>query len=94
VVREAIEAATGRALTRHESAKDYGPSLIAAGFQIVNGAQAGDVAIFPAIPNHPHGHIQVFTGSEWLSDFVQRDIYPGPNYRNKQTTCQIYRFTK
>jgi len=61
-VRESIEAATGLTLRRTTSAKDYGASLLAAGFEEVYGyAENGDVAIFQNIPGHPHGHIQVKT---------------------------------
>ncbi len=92
VVREAIEAATGVALVRQESAKDYGSSLIKAGFKVVTDApKAGDVAIYGAIDKHPDGHMQVYTGSKWLSDFVQTDQYPGPNYRNAKAKYTLYR---
>ena len=30
-----------------------------------------------------HGHIAMFTGGEWISDFIQRDMWGGSAYRNK-----------
>ncbi|EFC43810.1 predicted protein [Naegleria gruberi] len=93
-VRESIEGALDISLQRTESAKNYGPSLLAAGFQVVSGpAQDGDVAIFQAIPNHPHGHIQIKTPIGWVSDFKQRDQYPGPSYRSISAPFKLYRYT-
>jgi hypothetical protein len=60
-VREAIEFVTGKQLQRTESAKDYGSSLLAAGWNVVGSAdQLGDVIIMqPPNNQHPHGHMQV-----------------------------------
>ncbi|KAL9643921.1 hypothetical protein ABK040_013330 [Willaertia magna] len=92
-VRQAIEAATGRSIQRVGSAKDYGPSLINAGFRVVNGQQPqiGDVAIFQSVPGHPHGHMQVYTANGWYSDFKQRDQFPGSAYRNVNAPMTLYR---
>lgn len=99
-VRRAIEAG-GVALTRHQSAKDYGPSLTAVGFlEIVSGHadasyqhQAGDVGIIQPIAHQPDGHMTMFNGSNWVSDFVQNHgIYPGPSYRSAQPAYAIYRY--
>jgi hypothetical protein len=95
-VRQAIEAG-GVTLHRHGSAKDYGPSLTAVGFQkISSGAgylhRAGDVGIVQPIPGHPHGHMAMFDGTHWISDFVQmHGIYPGQSYRDAKPAYQIYR---
>ncbi|KAF0974040.1 hypothetical protein FDP41_006650 [Naegleria fowleri] len=91
-VRTAIEAATGKTIQRTQSAKNYGPNLEKAGFRKVSGPpRIGDVAIFNSVPGHPHGHIQVLTERGWVSDFKQRDQYPGPAYRNRQAPMQLYR---
>lgn len=96
-VREAIEAG-GVLLVRHGSAKDYGPSLTAVGFMAVStGAsyhhRAGDVGIVQPIPGHPHGHMAMFDGKHWISDFEQlHGIYPGKGYRKDKPPYAIYRY--
>jgi hypothetical protein len=95
-VREAIEAG-GVTLVRHGSAKDYGPSLNAVGFLAISAGvgyrhRAGDVGIVQPIPGHPHGHMAMFDGKHWISDFVQmHGIYPGKSYRTAKPPYQIYR---
>lgn len=95
-VREAVEAG-GVTLTRHVSAKDYGSSLERIGFVAVSdalGVRAGDVAIIQPIPGHPHGHMVMFSGKIWISDFKQwRGLYPGKAYREHKPLYQIYRNT-
>lgn len=84
-------------MTRTGSAKNYGHHLREAGFVEYNdmppgGYQAGDVAI---IQNHPreskHGHMQMYDGSAWFSDFRQNDSWPGPGYRKNMPAFRIYR---
>ena len=39
-----------------------------------------------------HGHIQMWDGEEWVSDFRQGDnSYPGPGYRAAKPTIHVYR---
>jgi hypothetical protein len=94
--REAIEAG-GVSLVHHESAQDYGPSLSAVGFveyagEPPGGYQRGDVAVIQGFDGHPHGHMQMYDGSAWVSDFQQRDFWPGPAYRTTQPGFRIYRY--
>lgn len=98
-VRKAIEAG-GVKLIRHVSAKDYGSSLIAVGFQKIVSAhatanyhhRAGDVAVIQPIHGHPHGHMAMFSGKHWISDFVQyHGVYPGASYRAAKPSYAIYR---
>lgn len=93
--RQAIEAG-GVTLARHNSAKDYGPSLEAVGFQALNYSPAafkkGDVAIIDAFAGHPHGHMMMYDGTQWISDFKQRTFYPGAAYRKAQPSYTIYRY--
>jgi hypothetical protein len=77
------------------SAKDYGPVLIERGFKVIptDNFVAGDVVIiqgfnkadFPAgeiKKDHPHGHMAMFNGQLWVSDFKQNNgYYPGGDYR-------------
>jgi hypothetical protein len=91
-VRQAIESATGKSIQRVNSAKDYGPSLVKAGFKPVTGApRPGDVAIYQAVPGHPHGHMQMYTKNGWVSDFKQRDQFPGSAYRSRNAQYTLYR---
>jgi hypothetical protein len=94
--REAIEAG-GVTLTRHASARNYGPSLTAVGFteyasEPTGGYRRGDVAVIDSFTGHPHGHMQMYDGSAWISDFRQRDFWPGSAYRTAQPSFRIYRY--
>ena len=37
------------------------------------------------------GHIAAFDGLAWVSDFVQRDFWSGPGYRNERPSHVFYR---
>jgi len=94
--RKAIEAG-GLSLIRHLSAKDYGSSLQMVGFvpfgQMTKGYLLGDVAVIDPIPGHPNGHMAMFNGSNWVSDFTQtHGLYPGPSYRSARPKFTIYRY--
>jgi hypothetical protein len=96
-VREAVEAG-GVTLIRHGSAKDYGPSLIAVGFEAmpataIDAPEAGDVGVVQPIPGHPNGHMAMFDGKLWVSDFEQmHGLYPNAEYRTLKPPVTIYRF--
>ncbi|MCT4704755.1 hypothetical protein MUA03_02365 [Enterobacteriaceae bacterium H16N7] len=92
--REAIEAG-GVTLARTTHAKDYGSSLISAGFREVPPGStlwAGDVVVIQPYPSgNPSGHMAMFDGTTWISDFRQRTMYPGPGYRRTNPPYKIYR---
>jgi hypothetical protein len=92
-VRRAIEWG-GIALAHTGSAKNYGPILEAAGFSEATGSpQRGDVVVIQAVPGHPDGHMAIYDGTLWISDFKQQHgLYPGPAYRNTQPSYKIYRY--
>jgi len=93
-VRKAIEAG-GIKLHRHGSAKDYGASLLQAGFAIVRtpDAQTGDVVVIDGFIGHRHGHIAMFNGDIWVSDFKQNsNVYPGRSYTLHAPAYVIYRY--
>jgi hypothetical protein len=77
------------------SAKDYGDRLTSAGFTLVQGApRAGDVAVIQPIPGHPHGHMTMYNGTQWVSDYKQPaayGYYPSSSYRQQQPPVAIYR---
>jgi hypothetical protein len=94
-VRKAIEAG-GVKVVRQVSAKDYGSSLKALGFVTLIGnlnPVAGDVVIIQPIDGHPHGHMAMFSGNVWISDFKQNHgLYPSPAYRKLKPSFAIYRY--
>lgn len=92
-VREAIQAG-GEKLKVTHLAKDYGNNLRLAGFHTIPAGTplAGDVAIVQPIPGHAAGHMAIFDGHIWISDFKQyHGVYPGPAYRQIKPPVQFYR---
>jgi uncharacterized Zn-binding protein involved in type VI secretion len=99
-VRQAIEAG-GTPLdpsTRPTSAKNYGPYLQRHGYTPVQSGpnytpQPGDVVVHqPYSGGSRHGHIAMYSGNQWISDFKQRDMYGGTGYRQNQNFT-VYRPT-
>jgi len=57
----------------------------------------GDICVTKAFRgdnNHPHGHISMYNGSQWVSDFKQKDIWAGGDYRKHKPQNIIFRWTK
>ncbi|MBV8041342.1 NlpC/P60 family protein [Pluralibacter sp.] len=94
--REAIEAG-GIRLPRTPNAKDYGPILQRAGFSEVppgSTLHSGDVAVVQSYDGgNSSGHMTMFDGTHWISDFIQTGStpYPGPGYRRMHPAYKIYR---
>jgi hypothetical protein len=82
-------------------AKDYGPSLVAAGFiklgKVTTGFITGDVVVIDRCTGANAGHMAMFDGQDWISDFRQNGgingIYPGPAYRNEKPNYDLYRYS-
>lgn len=73
-------------------AKDMGSTLILNGFHQVYGEPVeGDVAVIQPVSGHPYGHACIYDGHQWVSDFVQRTLYPGQGYRSLQPPYALYR---
>jgi hypothetical protein len=99
-VRLAIGAG-GRNVERTESAKDYGPKLMQAGFARLDvddfenyTPYKGDVVIYPAWGEHKNGHMQMYDGTQWVSDFKQHGgdgRYPGGDPKWKEQVFSVYR---
>lgn len=49
----------------------------------------GDIVVFPAIKGHPYGHIAMWNGEQWVSDFKQKNIICAKAYKNCK--YQLYR---
>lgn len=77
-VRKALQAA-GYKFTPLGSAYMYNDLLGTIGFtRVPNDGQymIGDVIVYGRTGGHPHGHIQIYNGRNWVSDWVQRSIMP------------------
>jgi|GEM_PF-1768458 len=52
----------------------------------------GDVVVIQSIPNHDEGHIAMYDGKKWFSDFPQdNDIWSNRDYQKHKATYKIYR---
>lgn len=106
-VRNAIEGGFGVTIQRPKSnsAKDYGTPCEKVGFKKIFTCNAGsaieydlkkvqfkpqlgDIAI---VQYEPHGHISMFSGQKWVSDFIQIDLFGG-EIREKRPPFSIYRY--
>ena len=98
-IREVIEKVLSpKKVKRVLSAKDYGPSYEKLGFikvfnypeqdKTLYKKQKGDLCI---LDYEPHGHICIYIGREWISDFCQIDMYGG-KIRDENPPLSIYRF--
>ncbi|MEP8890529.1 hypothetical protein, partial [Enterobacter roggenkampii] len=87
--------AGGVKVANTDYAKDYGVELLRAGFsELPPGSTliAGDVAVIQPYPGgNGIGHMTMYDGTQWISDFVQKSMYPGPGYRKMQPSFKIYR---
>jgi hypothetical protein len=77
-------------------AADYGPFLLRHGAQVLAAdsytPQVGDTVVFDKTAQHPNGHIEMYDGQRWVSDFMQHSFSP---YRDAASTppFTIYRLT-
>ena len=54
--------------------------------------QKGDVVVIQSYAGgDPNGHVAMYDGTTWISDFRQRDMWGGPGYREKMPPYVIYR---
>ncbi|WP_227431089.1 CHAP domain-containing protein [Psychrobacter sp. I-STPA6b] len=95
-VRQALQAA-GYEFTPNPSAYQYATrgTLASAGFVKVSNdtpPQIGDVVVFNRSAKHRHGHIQIYDGTAWVSDFRQRDINPYGSSSYSYTTWRDARY--
>jgi hypothetical protein len=38
--------------------------------------EVGDVIVIQDVKGHPNGHIELYDGKNWVSDFIQQDMWP------------------
>ena len=53
--------------------------------------QKGDIAVFEPTDNHKYGHIQMYDGEQWRSDFKQNNFSPGSGYTKDGVPYTVYR---
>lgn len=55
--------------------------------------ELGDIAVIPNVPGgRSEGHIAMFTGEFWYSDFKQIDMWGGPLYRQVSPDVAIFKY--
>lgn len=87
-----------------EKAKDFGPKLIEYGYEVIYSGnsttcpsnytpQLGDTRVWDTYPGQSKraGHIDWWNGTQWVSDFKQRQWCPGYNYKKYRVSYKIYR---
>lgn len=86
-VRRVISAGGCPTFLQPPSACDYNFFLPDLGFSKVDAdgytPQTGDIVVFSAIKGHKHGHICMYNGRQWISDFKQRSMYSASAYRRE-----------
>lgn len=93
--RRGLEAGGFDTEGRPRHAGDYGQFLLSRGAGEVPSEnyspEMGDIAVFSKNEAHPFGHIQIFDGEQWVSDFRQRGFNP---YRDPSSAGEhrVYRF--
>lgn len=75
------------------SAKNYSDLFKKLGHSPITGSdyKPGDIAVTQPVGTDIHGHISIFDGKNWISDFIQRDIYGGPKYRVPGVKIEVFR---
>lgn len=90
-VRMAMEAGGLNTTGRPNYGGNYGPYLQKHGWSEVKGApQKGDIAVTKPHGTHSMGHISMYDGQKWISDFVQRDKFVYRSANDNNTT--VYRY--
>lgn len=79
--------------------KDYKYRLPELGFTQINvnaanyNAKKGDIACHQPYPGgHWAGHVAMFNGYVWISDYRQVDVFGGPGYRARPQNTTIWRW--
>ncbi|MFC5459804.1 hypothetical protein [Massilia niabensis] len=98
-VRLALQAGGARLGSHPGHAKEYGPTLRRIGFSEITVENPltykfmkGDIVVIqPYSGGNKSGHIAGFDGTQWISDFVQKDFWSGPQYRKHKPSHAFYR---
>ena len=57
-----------------------------------NYLQAGDICVLSTNSRSNFGHIAIYNGQMWISDYKQKSLYPNSAYRN-ESECSYYRLS-
>ncbi len=64
----------------------YGKTLPQMGFEEIPikdyKPKVGDISVLPKNEKSHFGHIAIYNGRQWISDFTQNSIYPSEAFRN------------
>lgn len=79
--------------------KDYGPFLTKLGFSLMNPTnyvpKTGDIRVFqPYAGGDPVGHIDMYDGRQWVSDFKEENFWPSAKYKKYHPSYQIFRWLR
>ncbi len=88
-VRQSIEAGGCPTFFHPKVASEYKDFLLDLGFKEIpqaNKRETGDIVVFNAVKNHPYGHIAIWNGKQWVSDFKQRNLFVAKEYSSKDAT--------
>ncbi len=94
-VRNSLEAGGCPTFFHPKVAYEYKDFLLDLGFIEIpktNKREIGDIVVFNAVRNHPYGHIAIWNGNQWISDFKQRNLFVAKEYSSKDAT--YFRLTK
>ena len=77
--------------------KSYGPFLSKLGFSLIANTnyvpKKGDIRVFqPYTGGDPVGHVDMFDGSQWVSDFKETNFWPSAKYKKYHPSYQIFRW--
>jgi len=81
--------------------KLFGPALEMLGFHQITvdnpdtfGFLSGDVMVMEPYKGSTNnaGHVAGYDGTNWISDFVQRDFWAGKKYRDERPHYAVYRY--
>lgn len=93
-VREALQDAGIRVIVKPSSAYLYNDFLPILGYSAVEMPyKPGDVVVFMPTGNRKYGHIAIYTGEGWVSDFKQKSFYVHSDYL-KSKDYIVYRKEK
>lgn len=80
-VREALQEAGIRVIVKPSYAYLYKDFLPILGYSVVEKPyKPGDVVVFMPTGNRKYGHIAIYTGEGWVSDFKQKSFYVHSDY--------------
>ncbi|KAF2328460.1 peptidoglycan amidohydrolase family protein [Flavobacterium nitrogenifigens] len=87
-VRLAIEAGGLKSNAQPRNALNYFGILKQLGFKELQTTTyiKGDIVVFDAVTGHQYGHIAMWTGTEWISDFKQKSIIVNNAYNNGKSS--------